>query len=359
MIHAPRQRFRTAALAVPGLVVAMLLFPSSFSFPNGPDTPRQVLGGKGLVALGEFWITDREIGLRQRFELVPKWANRAFQARRALDEAVVQNETLWNQLLRAESAVRQLEQARDMATGSQRDALDQQVDIQNQAVATKRARAVDPDQLADVPRVKAQVIGLIDVRNELALGLYWIRHATPLLIEEYARLKKDADVDRAMRQMDGGHRLGPARDYDQQLKKLARYDRVVHSDTVPSYRESGRWRTSGLINDQTPATFTLTQSSESSLIPFSMIERAGLIIPDDSPRSNYCTADGREFSVRRFKIPYLRFGRHVLRDVPAMALPPEGEDLGAQIGSKTLAEYELSVQPRRLRMVVRPREVDR
>jgi hypothetical protein len=175
-----------------------------------------------------------------------------------------------------------------------------------------------------------------------------------VLTRQYSALAQDAAVARSLRQLGKEQRLGPAEDYDSDrfLKGLAKFEAAVFTTDVPLYRDQGALRVAGLIN-HTPVTFTWTQSSEPTMITASVIEAAGLIVPENAPQMQQRMDDGRMLSVRKFTIPYVRFGKQVLRDVPALALPPEGENLGTQIGASAFTGLSPKAEPEKFRLVIR------
>ena len=106
--------------------------------------------------------------------------------------------------------------------------------------------------------------------------------------------------------------------------------------------------------EETPATFTWRTSDEPTIITASLAESAGIETPDDAPRVELRIGRRRRLTARQVKIPYVRFGKYLVRDVPAYVLPPEGEDLGSQIGQFALKGYRVSAEPGRLRLVIEP-----
>lgn len=61
---------------------------------------------------------------------------------------------------------------------------------------------------------------------------------------------------------------------------------------------------------------------------------------------------GRRAAARRVVVPALRFGRHVLENVPVWVLPPEAEDVGALIGPQAFTDCGVRLEPERLRLVI-------
>jgi hypothetical protein len=173
------------------------------------------------------------------------------------------------------------------------------------------------------------------------------------LDEEYEPLKQEPRLIRALRQIDGSHRIGPLRDYEDRLVQLAPYERLVFTSELPLYRLGDRLRVSLILGDQTPATFTWQESHEPTVITASLAEAAGIAAAESASRVPVPAGGDRRVWTREVVIPYLRLGRHVVKDVPALLLPPEAEDLGSQIGSVALPGYQAVAEPARLRLLVR------
>jgi hypothetical protein len=58
--------------------------------------------------------------------------------------------------------------------------------------------------------------------------------------------------------------------------------------------------------------------------------------------------------VRHATIRSVRVGGVVIRDVKAIVLPPEGEDLGVKLGRDALVAHRVDVDGLRLRLTVTP-----
>ncbi|MCA9268519.1 MAG: hypothetical protein KDA41_08610, partial [Planctomycetales bacterium] len=215
-------------------------------------------------------------------------------------------------------------------------------------------RATAPEAVAGLPIVRDAIIRVTNSRNDLTAALLAIHDDRPVLRAEYEALAHDGQVAAALRELGPAHRLGPLEDYDAEpfLRSLAPYESQVFTDDLPLYRIDDDLRVAGFVG-RTPVTFTWNSSSEPTLIAASVIEAAGLIVPNDAPRVKRRMPDGRELVVRQFTIPYVRFGRHVLQNVEARALPPEGENLGTRIGPAAFAGLSPKTEPERFRLVIR------
>ena len=219
-----------------------------------------------------------------------------------------------------------------------------------QRAAAIRSQSCPPDQLGGVPDVQAKLVELTVARGELAISLDRIRNSLPNLEAEYGRLRSTELINAALARVDPKAVLGPSIDFQQTLKTLASYDLIVNTSRLPVYLLSGQYRLGAIINEETPVTFTWKRKKSPTIITTSMFELAGLTVRDDAGTFTHKTPDGRQLTVRRIFIPYLRFGGTLLGDVDVWLLPPEGEDLGSQISAMAFPGYETLLESEKLQL---------
>jgi hypothetical protein len=307
-----------------------------------------------LVRNGRVWITPTEQRLIDRLDALPNLRTRILDAESVLSQAAEQNAVYWRQVERVQAIIKQLERTRGAATGNQRKKIDEELQRQRKLLERIRKPAVEPAHLGGVPAVRKRLIALSNDRNELLLSLLWIRSAVAGLADEYRLLAANSAVADALRELGGGNQLGPLRDYEQKLKQLEEYDKLAFVARLPLYRTGQRLRVSLIVNDQAPATFTWRDSHDPTIVTASLAEAAGIPVPATAPRLRLNLAGGRQLEVRSVAIAYLRIGRYVMRDVPAMLLPPEGEDLGSQIGPVALPGHKAVARPERMCLTIEP-----
>ena len=222
-----------------------------------------------------------------------------------------------------------------------------------QVVTLLRGRCLPPQRLGGVGLTRQAAGEMVAARMSLLVLLAKIRQHVGLLNEDYRPLRGDSSVTEALAGAGAEQRLGPARDYAGDLKPVAKLERVLGAADLPFYRQGGRLRVSVLVNHRTPATMTLLESGGQTLIPASLLQAAGIDIPADAPRV-VLSVGGRTLQARRVRIDYLQVGSAVLRDVEALALPPEGEDLGARLAPRALSGYKVKLDALRLRLHFEP-----
>ena len=310
-------------------------------------SPQEILAAKGLQRQDRVWVAQDEIALRQDLAELPKRRERITQLERSLDQRIEQNRTAWQQS-RAAAAILEKTLASLPTNDPQRAALQRQIE-------TLQANVVDPARLGSKDDVRAQVVAWVAERNELAAASVRIRRKLPKLVDRYAELAEDQELQRTLRSAGDGHRLGPLRTYQGELQKLGEYERLVFTRWNPLHWQAGQARVTGLVDDRAPITFSWNEASqEPTLITATAAEAAGIDVADNAPRETVVLGRGRSVTARPVRIAYLRFGACVLRDVQALVLPPEAEDWGCRIGREAFANHTVRLEPERLRLWIDP-----
>ena len=295
-----------AALSFPGLATLAATAESA-----GPE---EVIERRhGLVRLsGGVWGLPLEAELKAKLASLPPLRESVVTAEKELDERAAANRRAWVEAAPALEALRQ--------------ALGQLSTSDPKRVAFSRDRSL------------------------LQLALLWIRAQTPRLGEEYARLAKHLDVAAALKQL--GERLGPQKNYGEEVKRLGDYDKLVFTSWLPVYQQAGQTRLAAIVNEQAPVTFTWSEESDGQLLlPTSTVESCGLAVAKDAPQRQLALA-GRSLATRELTLPYFRLGRHLVKNLAALVLPSEGEDLGARLPRNVLTGLRVSIELDRLRLTI-------
>jgi len=288
------------------------------------------------------WVVASEARLLSRFERLPEQRKQIQTLADQLEQQVAANLAVWTQLEKAQAALAK-------ARGSERDRL-------KQRVAQLKRQCVSPDRLGGQPAVRENLVRWTNLRAEIYLTTMAIREQAPGLADRYEPLARRADVAGALAELGAGHRLGPSREPPELIQSLGEFEQLVFTQDVPLLQDAGYLRFGAILNRRRPVTFTWSDSSQPTVVAHSALVGAGLIVPDDAPREVYDADSGRQLQVARVTIPYVRVGKHVLRNVAALALPPEGEDLGCRIGGDAFGSLRAEPQPARLRLAIR--EID-
>lgn len=296
----------------------------------------------------EVWISPREVALRRRLGELPRLVDRA----RALHEGILaareRNRVLWSQRQALEETLKK--------NASQLSPSDPQRKQLEEKLKTLDSVAVAPEKLGGAPWVQPRLIDVSNTRHSILLTAFAARRDAAKLKNEYATLFEDPAVAVALRQLGGGHRLGPLKDYSADVRRLDEFEQFVYSQPHPLYLQSGQIRVGAILNERAPVTFSWRESSEPTVITTSIAQRAGITANENAATITVNCPDGRNLEARQAKLGTLRFGSCVLRDVDVYILPPEGEDRGADIAATVFVGYRAVVEPGLLRLRIEPVE---
>lgn len=330
-------------------IVLMLVLPAIA--PASSDevaSARQFLTSHGLAPSGNVWITRREARLKRVAESLEALERRHQQAITRAEEALAANEAIRARLAQAE-AVERASEGKPQATPQIPSAT-----TSNTVPATASLTGKINSQMTDVTGTGEQtplqqaMIELVNARTAVQLAVLAIYRDAPPVDAEYQTLKKDESIRAALKQINSSARLGPARNYPRDIARAEVIATNAFTTEIPGYLESGQFRVAAMLNDLQSVTFTLQMKDSPLLLAASVAERLGLTARDFAESPKEVDIAGRRLSARPVKLASLRIGAGYWKDVPALVLPPEAEDLGSQLSPGVLAGYEVSLQPRRM-----------
>ncbi len=343
---AVRPGWRRATGALAGLALAALLAPGLPAADDGaPAAADQLARRYKLVKItGRVWGLPQEQQLRAQLKRLPQLRERIVTAQNDLDERVARNDAAWKVAGPLIAAIeQQLEQV--STSDPRRGPLVEQL-------ARLNAEAVKPADLAGRDAVRSRLAQLGQDRCTLALALVGIRTTAAAIAGRYRELAGDAEVKRLVRESGEKCRLGPARNYQAEVRKLGEYDALAFAPQAPMYLQSGKVRVTAIVNDAACVTFSWSEASDAvTYLPQSVLRTAGIEIPADA-RIETLRIGGRTIEAREVFIPSLRVGSCQAKSVAALVLPPEAEDLGAQLTPLALSPWRAKVERERLRMAL-------
>lgn len=322
---------------------------------TGPDAawaqaarPEDALSERyGLHRLpgSNLWVAPVEADLRRLWFELPQHRDAVIALEQALAERIDRNGRDWLAADRTESSLR--------ATLANLARADRQRPQFERQLSLLRRGIVAPERLASVDEVREQLVQLSDYRHALWLGAQAIRHKTALLDDTYANLRNDSELIKLLRSAGPKSRLGPAKDYRNDLKKLAELERPALTEWTPLFLAGEHQRLTLLANNSTPLTFSWTSSPEPTVITAAMAEAVGLR-PRAGGKSQLVTVGKQSWHAVPAIIPYLRVGKFELSEVEVAILPPDAESAGARISPAVFQGYRVVPQPERLRFVIVP-----
>jgi hypothetical protein len=310
------------------LLAAVLTAPKA-SAADPTAAARRLLATRGLVASGGLWVTRRELDIRKRLDGLEALYKRSANAHQQVEALLKRNEFIRAELQRAETIEKQTGKAPPPATPGKSPSGS---DAKTRPAERLNSQQPDVTGSGDQTPLQVALIDWINARNALEVAVLDIEGGAAELDRRYAALAADESLRAALEAVGGG-RLGPAKDY-RRHQRLAAASKDVFTTSVPIYRESGHWRVGAVVDERTPATFSLVEQSQPTLISATLSQLLGLQ-PDNSPPENQRLSD-RDLPVRRAKLKSLRLGKFLFDNVPVFLLPPEAEDLGSQLATGAL-----------------------
>ncbi|MEX0865996.1 MAG: hypothetical protein WD030_01475 [Pirellulales bacterium] len=301
---------------------------------------RQRLAEAGLSNEGFLWLLPAEERLVRQLDSLDRLAREVRNAEKRVDALIEQNESRRRELLQTEQLLRQLEAAVNdpRPTAEQKAQLKQRIEVVKARRAQLRQLYLPSEKFAEHHQVRHEVIRWINARNELGLLIRLLPEARFELQAAYEQLERQPVIVAALAAAGEQHRLGSGRDYDRRLSRLHEFEPLAFSQVVPLYIAAGRPRVSALVNERAVATFTWEEASGPTLLPESLLARAGATDLAAAPVEQL-RYGGRTLRGRAVTVAYLRLGDRVASDVSVLALPPEHEDVGCVLRTGSISNF--------------------
>lgn len=336
-------QWRIATGSAACLALAWLCSAPARAADDSAPAAEQLAERYGLVRVtGRVWGLPAEQQLRARLKRLPELRERIVSAQKALDERIAQNDAAFKG---AELAIASLNQQL-----AQLSTADPQRGLLLRERARWNASAIPPAELAGRDPVRGTLARLGQDRATLAIELAWIRSTAGTMAERYRELSKDDDLRRLIEETGEKCRLGPARNYQVEFRKLEEFDKLAFASHAPLYLQSGRVRVTAAVNDAACVTFSWSEASDAvTYLPATVAHAAGIEVPADARRETL-KIDGRTIEAREVFLKSLRLGSCYSKSVAAFVLPPEAEDLGAQLTPLALSPWHVRIERERLRL---------
>ncbi|MEX0937447.1 MAG: aspartyl protease family protein [Pirellulales bacterium] len=304
---------------------------------------RELLRMKELIQTGDIWIVPEETQLRRRMESLPGARREYFAARRSMRQLRETLTALRSQSQQTRAAIDQGERQRlrnglgALAVQTIEKRLEQ---LRRQASeqAGKLERLDAADETSELAKA---ALRLHKARLELMNQLLWCRRLHAAIGTRYEALRNDPQVMQAIDRLGGEARLGPIEPLDIVGRRLARFEEEVLTGAVPLIQRGTQYSFAARLGD-VAATFSYSGPDGESVVTPSLLKSAGIGVPDGAEQVTV-HIDERRIPAQRITLDSVRVGTHELRDVPALAVGPEGEDLGARLGGSAFEHYRVEL----------------
>ena len=321
--------------------------------PARPEEPA-VLTAAGLVRQGNLWVLEEEANWLAHVANLRPLEKSAASAEQQFLAALAANEQRFAELEQLRKQVRELQRLAASSDVSRRTKLQlaEQVRVNQELIRGLEREVADPREADRAATVRKSLIEWIDRRATLAEALLADRSQAKSLAQRYAALASDPGILVALGDTATRRRLGPSRTFEIQAASLDKLSAALFSDIFPVYRDHGLWRVNVVLEERAARTLNFSPEGTEHLLTASLLEAAEIKVDPQAPEITIQTSGGRAVRGRRIELAKLRIGNRVLTKVPAIALSPEGEDLGSVLGGKALADYRLEIDRARLQAKV-------
>jgi len=318
------------------------------------EQARAQLREAGLVELNSLWLVPQEAHLRRTLDRLDALQRRWRDSQDRLTNLLAANRQLQRQYEESRQALaRTVQQLRATRSGTPSfRLLKNSADALTAKVKALEGSFVPGEQLGKAGRSRQLALDVASAQTDGAMAILSVRAQVATLDDAYAAAARDPRIAAAFAALGEPARLGPASGYGPQLRQLKSLEGEILGDTLPFYRDGEEIRLSLIVDETAPATFSYSTGYPAVVLPASVAQAAGISVAG-APRGTYQWGD-RKLPVHNITLRYLRLGQNVLTSVPAVVLPPEGEDLGAQIGPAALSQFRLVVDNDHLLIRFRP-----
>ena len=313
-----------------------------------------VLTAAGLVRQGNLWVLGDEANWLAQVAHLRPLEKSASSAEQQYQAALAANEQRFAELEQLRKQVRELQRLAASSDVSRRTKLQlaEQVRVNQELIRGLEREVADPREADRAATVRKSLIEWIDRRATLAEALLADRSQAKSLAQRYAALASDPGILVALGDTATRRRLGPSRTFEIQAASLDKLSAALFSDIFPVYRDHGLWRVNVVLEERAARTLNFSPEGTEHLLTASLLEAAEIKVDPQAPEITIQTSGGRAVRGRRIELAKLRIGNRVLTKVPAIALSPEGEDLGSVLGGKALTGYRLEIDRARLQAKV-------
>ncbi len=194
-----------------------------------------------------------------------------------------------------------------------------------------------------VASLKKDIEEWMAARGAVVAGFAAAQEQLNGLADKYKALAEDPEVIEALKVLGKKNRLG-SKEFADDQKLLADAEKHVLGDEMPFYREGVADFVSAVVNGKTSVVLRIDPNPQSAnWIPADVLEKAGVAIdPAAQTVTINFTSPKRTIQARLIQLPTLQIGKHVFRDLKFLAMPADVKDLGMQLVTKELADFDIT-----------------
>jgi clan AA aspartic protease (TIGR02281 family) len=287
----------------------------------GEQSPEELLKGKGLRRLGNYFSLPEESELGKKLRAAESLSKQAFDAQQKAEWAgrLVDHK---KQLI-----VAYLQQRRQLRAQLP---LARTIEQYNKIVLTLNELA---DRIALMQASEQEEQGFQQARaaattilEQYVEQVLELRRLDEDVKKRYAELAADAEVTEAIQQYNQAnsrkYRLGPSSLFVGNGNRLARLEKTVLSEAIKLRRgEGGLWYVTATFNGKFPQEIAIDTGASIIALPWETAQAVGLAPKEDDPAVQVRMADGRTLEAKRVVAETVRLGKFTAKDVECAVMP--------------------------------------
>ncbi|MDA7979827.1 MAG: hypothetical protein MPJ50_13750 [Pirellulales bacterium] len=314
------------------------------------DGATKTLEQRGLVRFGLVWVSPEEAKLRELLTAVRKQDAELRKVKRQVDQALAENNRQLALVTQARVEADELGRLIDSGT----------LDVKqiNQLTAEHNRRvdyvnSVGPglfdagSEVNNLPLARLQQT-LLELRNSLVIKLLEIDRVAVEIEGSYAPFSDDGAIEQALAKLGNNNRLGPAKVYNNELKRLARARTSALNGELPVNREDEDYRLWGVLDEQKGLLFTFLPGFKHRLLSTGDAENLGIEVTEDAVEKTVAYSEERQVKGRLVTISRLRLGSQVFDDVEFLVTGAKDADIGSVLGSSAFNGVRTKFEPQKL-----------
>lgn len=344
------------------MLLVMCLIPilctSAFAQDEPPPGPAERLAERGLVRAGRHWITPEEAELRDLLTDVRKRDAEYRGTRRKFDQALAENNRLLTLVNRARDEADELDRQLNAAAAAGSISVKQynQLTLEHNKrvdyVNTVGPNLFDAEsKVNSIPLAQLQQ-KRIELRNLIIVNLLEIERIAPLVESSYAPFAEDESIAADLEELGGNARLGPAKVYDADIKRLARPRINVWTGDNPLNREGEEYRMWGVLNEQHGVLFTYHPESDLRLLSAADAEALQIEIPINAIEKTLQLTEDRDVVGRQVTLTSLRLGDQFFPDLTFFVLGDKYAGVGSVIGGEAFPDVTFDFEPQMMMLTI-------
>lgn len=184
-------------------------------------------------------------------------------------------------------------------------------------------------------------------RDAYVQSVMEMRTLADRIIADYEQSAADpeirAAIDRLSAAAGKAYELAPSSSFQSALRRLASFEEIVLSDSIPLRGAHGVMFASVILNDRHPQEFAVDSGAAFVCLSQAMAAEIGLVVNDSNRTVILRTADGRNVPAKLTMLESVRIGKFTVENVEAVVLGAEAPNAEPLLGMSFLGRFQFKI----------------